>query len=221
MSPADEIDELMRVREAWSDAAVLADLVALEPLPREELFYADDADSPVAWARANLFVALGGVCAKRKLRRAANLLLERASDGDPGEMMRGLRHTLEAIFDPDWQDLARLCIECMRSERAGTRMWAADELGILREPVGLPAVLAALDDPQPHDPARATVTGNVCVAISMVCRAHPSLAPDAIAALLARASKERDGSFFEERAREIARDASRLAFDARDRDGLS
>lgn len=202
--PVDEIDEHMRVREGWSDAAVLADLIALEPLPDEDVFYSDSALSSAAWARANLFVALSGVCATRKLRPAAKLLLERASEGDPGEMMRGLRHALEGIFTPDWEDLARVCIECMSSQRAGTRMWAADELGTLREPMGLPALLAALDDPQIYNPARATVLGNVGIAIAMVCRAHPGLAPEAVAALRVRASRHQDGSFMEETARDIA-----------------
>jgi HEAT repeat protein len=203
-APVDEIDELTRVREGWSDAAVLADLIALEPLPGEDGFYADRALSSAAWARANLFVALGGVCAARRLRPAAKLLLERASDGDPGEMMRGLRHSLEAIFNPDWGDLARVCVECLRSERAGTRMWAANELGILREPMGLPGLIAALDDPQAYDPLRDTVLGHVTMAIAMLCRAHPRLAPDAIAALRARAPREPEGSLFERTARKIA-----------------
>jgi hypothetical protein len=202
--PLDEIDHLIRVREGWSDAAVLADLVALEPLPDEGVFYADSPLSSVAWARATLFLALAAVCTTRRLRPAAKLLLERAGDGDPGEMMRGLRHALEGIFSPDWEDLARVCVECMRSERAGTRMWAADELGMLREPIGFPALIAALDDPQVYNPARATALGNVGMSIAMLCRAHPQLAPDAIVALRARASREQDGTFFTETAREIA-----------------
>src|SRR6478672_8118774 len=120
MRPVDEIAELIRTREDWSDAAVLTELGALEPLPDEDVFYADGALSSAAWGRANLFVALAGVCATRKLRPAAELLLGRASDGDPGEMMRGLRHSLEAIFSPDWEELTRVCIACMRSPRAGT-----------------------------------------------------------------------------------------------------
>ena len=106
-APADEMDEMIRSREAWSDATVLDELLALEPLPDEDTFYAANSSDEV-WSRANLFHALAQICAKRKLRPAAPLLLERASDGDPGEMMRVLRHSLEAIFNPDWAALARV-----------------------------------------------------------------------------------------------------------------
>jgi len=77
-------------------------------------------------------------------------------------------------------------------------MWAADELGRLEEPVGFPALLAALDDP------RATVRSNVGTAIGRLCRAHPRLAAAAVTALRTRASRGDAGAFFEETARQIA-----------------
>ena len=58
-------------------------------------------------------------------------LLDRACYGDPGEIMRGLRHTLEAIMDPDWTALADICMDAARSERPGTMLWAVAQLLVL------------------------------------------------------------------------------------------
>lgn len=122
--PVAEIDEMISAREPWSDARVLAELTVLEPLPQEDVFCAEGADTSAVW------------------------------------------------------------------------------LGILRHPIGLPALIVALDDPQPYDPARATVQGNATRAIQLLARAHPRLAPEVIAALRARGRREPEGSFFEKQARE-------------------
>ncbi len=114
-----------------SDDEILTRLAALEPLPDEDSAEWDDSG---AWDRANQFVALADVAAFRRLRSAIPLLLERASFGDPGEMMRGLRHSLEAIVNPDWAALATLCIGHATSERLGARFWALDQLVVLQDP---------------------------------------------------------------------------------------
>lgn len=57
------------------------------------------------------FYLLGALAALRSLRAAIPLLLERACYGDPGEMMRGIRHTLEAIVKPQWDILTDECIQ--------------------------------------------------------------------------------------------------------------
>lgn len=75
--PVDEINELIRVREGWSDAAVLADLVDLEPLPREDVCYAaDSALSP--YARGDLQPRLGRP--RAGVRRVYALGARRRSD---------------------------------------------------------------------------------------------------------------------------------------------
>lgn len=68
------------------------------------------------------------------MRPAVRLLLERACNGDPGEMMRGLRHACERIFNPDWAALADVCIELSVSKRPGTRQWSIYQLMILDDP---------------------------------------------------------------------------------------
>jgi len=129
-----------------SDAVVLADLTALPPLA--------DADDPcwrtdAYWQIAYRYVALADVAGSRRLASAIALLLERASYGDPGEMMRDLRHSLEAIVNPDWPKLAEICIAACRSPRRGTRLWAMDQLAILDDPRAKPIFEAALDGEPP------------------------------------------------------------------------
>ena len=83
---------------------------------------------------AEVFLALSDISAKRRLRPSIRLLLERACYGDPGEIMRGLRHRLEAIAYPDWDYLAEICLDLAHSPRKGTRLWAIEQLAILEDP---------------------------------------------------------------------------------------
>jgi hypothetical protein len=172
-APHRAIARLAAERSTRSDRELLAELRALAPLPDE----ADPAwEDPATWDRANLYHALAGVARERRLRPAAALLLERASHGDPGEMMRGLRHHLEGIFRPDARALSRLCRRLARAERPGTRMWAVAELGVLRAPATLGVLLAGLRDPE------ALVRREACMATPMLCAAHPRLTARAAAA---------------------------------------
>jgi len=130
--PGKMIRDLFAERASWSDAEVLAEIEHLPPLA--------DEDDPV-WNKqsywrefAYRYVALSDVAADRKLRLAVRLLLERACNGDPGEMMRGLRHSFERIFDPDWAALADVCKELCESRRPGTRLWAIFQLMYLEDP---------------------------------------------------------------------------------------
>jgi hypothetical protein len=126
----DDIAELIADRSARTDDEILAELAALLPL-------ADESDSCWAsenyWQTANLYLALANIAATRKLRLAIKLLLDRACYGDPNEIMRGLRHNLEAIVNPDWLYLTDVCLEAAQSSRLGTRLWAIDELVLLTD----------------------------------------------------------------------------------------
>src|SRR5215467_12177080 len=130
--PHELIRDLFAERASWSDAEVLAEIEHLPSLA--------DEDDP-AWNEksywndfAYRYVALSDVAAARQLRPAVRLLLERACNGDPGEMMRGLRHAWERIFNPDWVALADVCIDLSASKRPGTRLWAIHQLMILDDP---------------------------------------------------------------------------------------
>lgn len=120
--PWQRIQRLAAERAPRSDGEILDELRAYPPLP-------DESDAawhePDAWSRAHLFVALADVCALRRLRDAVPLLLDKMCLGDPGEMMRGIRHPLEGIAQPDWAWLADRCADALASPRAGTSRAAA------------------------------------------------------------------------------------------------
>jgi hypothetical protein len=178
--PAELIARLVADRSKRTDKELLAELKALAPLPPE----ASDAwSSDATWARARLFVALSDLAAKRKLRAAAPLLLERAALGDPGELMRGLRHSLEKIFKPDWPALVKVCLAQLESRAPGARLWALDQLAVLRDPKSLESILPRLTD------EHAEVREFARQAVVMLCDGEPRLAAVAIKAL--KAASER------------------------------
>lgn len=142
--PTQIIKDLVTTWEGKPDQEVLAALRALPPLSDE-----DDPcwrDQGYWMAVAYPYLALADVVAVRRLRPAIELLLERACFGDPGEIMRGLRHNLEAIVDPEWNVLADLCLAAARSTRRGTRLWAIDELVVLDDPRAAPVFEEAARD---------------------------------------------------------------------------
>jgi hypothetical protein len=142
--PYELIQDLVAERASWSDADVVAEIEQLPPLADE----GDPAwDDETYWNDfAYRYVALSDVAAERQLRPAVRLLLERACRGDPGEMMRGLRHAFERIFNPEWAVLADVCIELSASKRAGTRLWATHQLMILDDPRARQVFDSALHD---------------------------------------------------------------------------
>src|SRR3989304_5930810 len=131
-SPARIIDDMIYARRGLSDEEVLAELSALPAMEDENHPCWDEEEY---WLKiAYPFLALASLSRERRLRPAIRLLLERACYGDPGEIMRGLRHDLEAIVEPDWSALADICLELARSTRLGTKLWAIDELCVLDDP---------------------------------------------------------------------------------------
>jgi hypothetical protein len=132
---------------AASDERVLAELAAVEPLPDES----DPRwnDDHFWFIIAYRFLGLGEVAALRKLRPAVRLMLERACYGDPGETMRGLRHTFEAIYNPDWKSLADEYLVLARAPRLGTRLWAIDGLIVVDDARAIPVFEESVrEDPE-------------------------------------------------------------------------
>ena len=174
-SPAQTIERLKDDFRLQSDADVLRELESLPVLPAED----SDAwgeDSPW-WQTAERFTALADIAAERQLRAAIPLLLGRSCYGDPGEMMRGLRHALEAIVAPDYDALTPYCVEAAASPQPGARLWAVDELGVLRDRRGLAALLRALSD------SAGEIRRAACLSLSMLTRDHPDTRTEIIAAL--------------------------------------
>lgn len=63
--------------------------------------------------------------------------------------MRGLRHTFEAIYKPDWKSLADEYLALARAPRLGTRLWAIDSLMVVDDPRAIPVFEASIhEDPQ-------------------------------------------------------------------------
>ncbi len=128
-APFEIIDAMAQERTARSDQQILDELHALPPLADEE-----DAcwgESSYWMSVAYPYLALAQNAGQRRLRAAVRPLLDRACYGDPGEIMRGLRHTLEAIMSPDWAALADICLDAARSSRRGTTLWAVHQLRVL------------------------------------------------------------------------------------------
>jgi hypothetical protein len=129
-------DALLEELSKLSDTEIIARLECVPPLA--------DEDDPI-WNRdeywhetAEVFLVLSDISATRRLRPSIRLLLERACYGDPGEIMRGLRHRLEAIVAPELGCLADICLDLANSPRKGTRLWTISQLAILEDPRAKP-----------------------------------------------------------------------------------
>ncbi len=173
-SPATVIERLKAERHSRTNDELLRELESLPVLPSEDSpAWNDDSQ----WQLADLFLALGDLAAERQLRPAVPLLLERACYGDPGEIMRGLRHVLEAIVAPDYDALTSYCTSAASSENAGARLWAVSELGVLRDRTTLPVLLQALRDVAPE------IRRTACSSLSMLTQHHADLSDEIVAEL--------------------------------------
>jgi len=147
--PIEIINELYEARVGWSDEDILRELAGLPELP-------DGEDGPwfgekgYLWAQqetlqnADLYLALARHVAVRRLKPGVRFLLERASYGDFGEIMRGMCHIFEAAFKGHYSELGDLCSELMHYPRPGTKLWALDQLARLRDRRAIPELLKAL-----------------------------------------------------------------------------
>jgi hypothetical protein len=172
--PAANIAALVETRRKWSQRKILAEIAALQPLPRESSPEWKDA---ATWARAQLVVALGDVIASRHLAAGVGPLLGKMCLGDPGEMMRGMRHSFEHAVKKDWQRLAAICEAACDSPHDGARYWATQELALLEEPSSLPALGRMLSDACPE------VSTEACDGLERFARVHPHLRDEIVAIL--------------------------------------
>lgn len=143
-SPADRIDQHRTTFARLSDAEVLARLAGLEPLPEtDDLDPAWDDD---AFDRAEKLIAFADEVGERRLVEGIAPVFERAALGDAFEMMQSIRHGPEKAVAGDWPRLTGIMRPLASHSRPGTRRWAIRELGLLRDPSGLPELLAGIDD---------------------------------------------------------------------------
>ena len=172
---SDEVTQrLYEERLNRGDTEILTELRELQVLPDE-----DDPcwDGDAVWQQLDLFLTLAHHAAARKLEAAIPLLLERACYGDPYETMRGLRHYLERIVNPDWWRLTQACMAATQYPQSGARLWAVAELGILRDPQTLITLIHALEDPAER------VRVQACSSLEALCQRNESCHQPALAAL--------------------------------------
>lgn len=169
------IQEQIEFRADHTNEAILEELKALPVLPDEYYWFGKRDSLHPAWNDPNVgsdlttYLVLAKIVGRRKLRAGVPLLLERASYGDFGETMRGLRHSLEAAYEPDWDALTDICIQFARSPNRGARLWAVDELGILRDARSLSVLFEALRD------SATLVRREAINSLEMLCSAHPEV----------------------------------------------
>lgn len=191
--PASDIAAIANAFAKASDEEVLAALGALEPLPDESDARWNDRSF---WLDvAHRFLGLAEVAQSRKLRAAVRLILERASYGDPGEAMRGLRHVCESIFDPDWTALADEYLALARAERLGTRLWAIANLTVLDDPRAMVVFETSLRE-DPED-----VRGWAEIGLDRL------LHPERLAALASQAQVDQERDRMKLLGRQVERDA--------------
>lgn len=156
--------------------------------PSRGLAEFDDSSDCPAWDRAGEFLAFADEVASRRLLQGVRLLLDKACFGDPFETMRGIRHSLEGAVDGDWAALNMICLGAADSDRPGTRLWAVNELAILRDPISIDQFGVALSDGEP------LIRLEACRAVEMLGQQHPQLARSLIGRLTAIAAEDVDSS---------------------------
>ncbi len=140
-------DHMAEFAAGWknlSDAAFLNMLKKSKPLAGEDDIAWDEEEYWVTGLYR--FLAFSREAAKRHLRNAVPLLLDRATEFDQDNLLEGLRHDFEEIFKPDWPALADICIAKAKSKRPGTRKWSLYQLTVLDDPRAAGVFKAALKD---------------------------------------------------------------------------
>jgi hypothetical protein len=148
----------------YSDEALLVELSSFPVLPDESDPVWNDTKT---WEKfAYPYLALAEVAGEHRIKEAIALLLEKASYGDPYEMMQGLRHSLEKIVNPDWHILNEICIRVSKSSYRGARLWAVRELGVLRSKESFDILADALNDDD-------LIQYQACMSLEMLCQNNP------------------------------------------------
>jgi hypothetical protein len=163
----------------------LVELNVLNVLPDETDPQWLEEGSPL-WGRMGEFLAFADEVASRELTVGVRPLLDRACFGDPFETMRGLRHRLERAVGGRWHVLTEICVEATGSPRPGTRLWAINQLAILRDPAAIDCLGAALDDDEPR------VREEACMAVEMLAQRHREVAAPLLERLSSLATTDPD-----------------------------
>jgi hypothetical protein len=144
-----------------------------EPLPDEDdVRWESDAPTGAVWAASERLQEAADASGANGWREVAIRVFEHASDWDLHGAMQGIRHGPEQAFagaDGDAEFAARLEL-LTRHARAGTRLWVARELGILRQLSSLASLVDLLDD------QNLRVATQARSSIEMLAQRHPNAA---------------------------------------------
>jgi hypothetical protein len=146
-----------------------------EPLQDEtdRRWRARTPDSDELWAGAERLIAAADAAGERGWLRVAVRVFEHAADWDLHGMMQGIRHGPERAFMAVPDGLSRFAhdMEALSIHpRAGARLWAVRELGILRQSSSLAFLLERLDDPHP------AVAAEALTSLEMLAQVHIEVA---------------------------------------------
>jgi hypothetical protein len=158
----------------WSTETELLDAMATwEPLPDEDdPRWESESDDGGVWAASDRLRDAADASGANGWREVAVRVFEHASDWDLHGAMQGIRHGPERAFtgQDGEREFAKRLGPLTQHDRAGTRLWVARELGILRQLSSLPQLVSLLDDPHPSVAAEARSS------IEMLAQRHPEAA---------------------------------------------
>ncbi|MDX2139610.1 MAG: HEAT repeat domain-containing protein [Chloroflexota bacterium] len=149
LSPIEQIQRFRDERQHRTDSELLNELRHFSPLPDDDWRFPRTSTAWTkgeTWETVYLYLALAELVAQRQLREGVKYLLDNACYGDPGETMRTLRGYCEQAFNPDWHELADVCVVTAKSQNKGARLWSIRQLGVLRDPRSLTVLVDALYD---------------------------------------------------------------------------
>jgi hypothetical protein len=152
---------------------LLAEMDTWEPLPDQidPRWDSLEDDGDRLWADSERLIAAADLSGERYWREAAIRVFLHASDWDLNGALLDLRHGPEKAFGSAPRDVAEFAARLeplTTSSRAGTRLWVARELGILRQLSSLPFLLPLLKDPHPGVALEARGS------VAMMAERHPS-----------------------------------------------
>jgi len=159
---------------AWVDESELLDaMAAWEPLPdQRDPRWDSQSDDGGVWAAADRLREAADASGDNQWHEAAIAVFEHASDWDLHGAMQGIRHGPERAFSgPEGErEFATRLEPVTQHARAGTRLWVARELGILRQLSSLPSLVRLLGDPH------RSVAEQARTSIEMLAQRHPEAA---------------------------------------------
>ncbi len=155
---------LISFSEVTTEAEMLRIMSGWSPLPcdvdSEWISYRNPA-----WIALFSLMAAADVSGERGWQQVALRVFDFAADWDVFDRMQGIRHGPEKAW-PDTEAFARALENLMTSDWAGTRLWVARELGILRSAGSLDVLVTALSDPH------VGVAEEAAFSISMLAQKH-------------------------------------------------